>query len=204
MINFYAGLDLGQAADYTALAIVERLDVQPPIRGGSPPSQNKPCLHLRHLSRFDLGTPYPAIVQELSKVLAVPPLKGETRLIVDATGVGRPVVDLLRQNELQPIAVTITAGDAELMLRWDDWRVPKRDLVANLEVLLQTERLKMAKGMPLVATLVGELLAFQRRVTLSSAHDSYGVWREGVHDDLVLGVALACWHAIRPQGVFLA
>jgi hypothetical protein len=27
--------------------------------------------------------------------------------------------------------------------------------------------------------------------------DSYGCWREGAHDDLVLAVALACWRAKR-------
>ena len=26
-----------------------------------------------------------------------------------------------------------------------------------------------------------------------TAHDSYGYAREGIHDDLVLAVALACW-----------
>ena len=28
-----------------------------------------------------------------------------------------------------------------------------------------------------------------------TAHDSYGAWREGQHDDLVLAVALAVWFA---------
>jgi hypothetical protein len=26
------------------------------------------------------------------------------------------------------------------------------------------------------------------------AHDSYGAWREGAHDDLVLAVAVAAWY----------
>jgi hypothetical protein len=32
-------------------------------------------------------------------------------LAVDATGVGKPVVDLLRERGLAPMAVTITGGD---------------------------------------------------------------------------------------------
>ncbi|MEJ7861626.1 MAG: hypothetical protein WKF90_08310 [Pyrinomonadaceae bacterium] len=28
-----------------------------------------------------------------------------------------------------------------------------------------------------------------------SAHDTYGAWREGTHDDLVLAAALALWCA---------
>ena len=31
-------------------------------------------------------------------------------------------------------------------------------------------------------------------------HDTYGAWREGVHDDLVLATALACWYAERIGG----
>jgi len=28
----------------------------------------------------------------------------------------------------------------------------------------------------------------------AKAHDIYEPWREGIHDDLVLAVALACWY----------
>ncbi|MDP9310889.1 MAG: hypothetical protein M3R24_08350 [Chloroflexota bacterium] len=38
-------------------------------------------------------------------------LRGVARLVVDATGVGRPVVDLLKKANLYLEAVTITAGD---------------------------------------------------------------------------------------------
>ncbi len=31
------------------------------------------------------------------------------------------------------------------------------------------------------------------------AHDSYGAWREGTHDDLVLAVALALWAGERQE-----
>ncbi len=33
------------------------------------------------------------------------------------------------------------------------------------------------------------------KIDSKTAHDSYEAWREGVHDDLVLSVALACWTA---------
>jgi hypothetical protein len=72
------------------------------------------------------------------------------------------------------------------------WRVPKRDLVAVLQVLLQTGRLKIASALPDADTLQRELLAFEVKIT-SAANDTYGAWREGAHDDLVLAVALACW-----------
>ena len=47
-----------------------------------------------------------------------------------------------------------------------------------------------------LAILVRELQQFQVKIT-QAAHETFGVWREGQHDDLVLAVALACWWAER-------
>ena len=64
-----------------------------------------------------------------------------------------------------------------------------------MQVAVQGERLKVAKGLPEAMTLINELLNFRVKINLKTAHDSYEAWREGVHDDLVLSVALACWTA---------
>ena len=40
-----------------------------------------------------------------------------------------------------------------------------------------------------------ELLGFRVKIDPTTAHDSYAAWREGAHDDLVLALALAVWHA---------
>jgi hypothetical protein len=65
-------------------------------------------------------------------------------------------------------------------------------LVSGLQVLLQTERLKIAQDIPHAETFVAELRNFRVRIS-ESGHDSYEAWREGSHDDLVLSVAIACW-----------
>ena len=46
------------------------------------------------------------------------------------------------------------------------------------------------RQIPAIPTLVQELLAFRVKIDPLTAHDSYGAWREGAHDDLVLAVAL--------------
>jgi hypothetical protein len=65
--------------------------------------------------------------------------------------------------------------------------------------------LKVAGGLKLAPVLVEELLNFKVKINVKTAHDSYEAWREGIHDDLVLAVALACWYAekrrIRPMPV---
>lgn len=70
--------------------------------------------------------------------------------------------------------------------------MPKRNLVAVVRVLLQTDRLKIAATLPEAEVLVPELLAFEVRIT-GGSNDTYGAWRAGAHDDLVLAVALARW-----------
>jgi hypothetical protein len=187
---------LGQAADYTALAIVERVTPQlkeetylpPQLRAlqPAPPAEYQ----VRHLGRFDLGTRYPAIVAKVGELMAAPQLHGAA-LVVDATGVGRAVVDMFVEAGLAPVSITITGG-AEAVGSGSDFRVPKRDLVAAVQVPLQDQRLKFAEGLPLVETLIAEMLAFRVKIT-DSAQDTYGSWREGSHDDLILAVMLACW-----------
>jgi hypothetical protein len=213
-MTFFLGLDLGQASDPTALAILERIEppqgsiprdeyaivhatsgagvkIVKPGRTVAPSEIPQPSFHGRHLERVRLGTSYPDVATHVLRLLEAPPLKGKTELVVDATGVGRPVVDMLVQRGLEPVAITITGGDQVTYDR--GWRVPKRDLVGAVQVLLQTERLKFAQDIPAVPTLVQELLAFRVKIDPLTAHDSYGAWREGAHDDLVLAVAVAAW-----------
>ena len=77
--HFFIGLDLGQAQDPTALAVIER-------RGDA---KTGVC-HVPQLKRYPIGTSYGAIVEEMAGKMRQAP-EG-TRLIVDATGVGRAVV----------------------------------------------------------------------------------------------------------------
>ena len=109
-------------------------------------------------------------------------------------GVGAPAVDLLREaRRRQPVAVTITAGERATQAR-DGWHVPKRDLVTGLQVMYERDELLMSGELREVERLIQELTAMQVRLS-GSGHESYAVWREGAHDDLVLAVALPVWKA---------
>lgn len=184
--SFYLGLDLGQSNDYSALCIAERTGA----------GRDTYRYAVPWLERFPLHTSYQKIVAGVAgriHALGARRPAPSIRLVVDSTGVGRPVVDLLRAERLPSVlsAVTITGGD-QATHEGDDWSVPKRDLVSTAQVLLQGGRLKIAEALPEAATLTRELLAF--KVTISQAgHDSYAAWREGDHDDLVLATALALW-----------
>jgi len=202
-VGFYVGLDLGQSADYTALAIVEDVAGTRPDRGRGK------SWHLRHLERYPLRTPYPQVADRVAALIRDPRLTREEynstlgrarkvrpELFVDRTGVGIAVTDLLTERGLVFTGVTITGGE-KVTHDADGYRVPKRDLVATLEVALHAGTLKVAEGLKLWPVLREEMLNFRRKVNLKTAHDSYEHWRETDHDDLVLATALACWGAKR-------
>jgi len=128
----------------------------------------------------------------------------ELYLVVDATGVGLPVVDLFKRLDLGHrsglIGVTVTGGfesrEAERRRARDgwyrQWHVPKRELVGVMQSLIQSERLKVSAKLAEGDALLRELQTFRIRVT-EAANETYGAWREGDHDDTVLAVAFACW-----------
>jgi hypothetical protein len=196
---FILSVDLGQANDYTAVSIVEQIRPQAGGEAG---------YLLRYLHRPPLGTTYPAIVGQVLSLLDRAPLSRlQTPLVVDRTGVGAAVTDMFTAQGVRPRAITIHGGDG--VTDTDPWnmRVPKRDLASTLVAVFQTERLKIAAGLELAPVLATELLNFKVKVNIQTGHDSYESWRESVHDDLVLSVAMGCWYGEyqgAPAGVWLA
>ncbi len=192
--DYIAGLDLGQAQDYTALCIVERTEKPHPEESG------RMVRHyaVRHLHRWKLGTPYTQIVMDLSQLAARPPLPG-CPIAVDATGCGRPVVDMIAAAnlpmELKP--VVIHGGHAVSPQPGGGWSVPKKDLVAIMQTLVQAGRFQIAPTLPDAAALGRELVNFRVKVNLATGNETLESWRERDHDDLVLAVALACWYGER-------
>ncbi|HZS03398.1 MAG TPA: hypothetical protein VFD58_00860 [Blastocatellia bacterium] len=183
--RYHVGLDLGQSKDFTALCVVE-------CHG----KKDKAVFLVRHLKRYELGTSYPAIVADVVALLGrLPAQNRKPRLSVDGTGVGAAVVDLFRQQRIPGLRPVIITGGDQVNEEGGVSRVPKRDLVGVIQVALQTGRLKIAAELPEAPLLVSELQNFQVKIT-TSANDTYGAWREGAHDDLVLAAALAVWDAL--------
>ncbi len=168
---YFLGLDLGQAQDPAAIAVAE---------------VPKSDIHIRHLERIPLGTPYPKVIEMVTAIIEKLP---SPDLVVDATGVGRPVIDQMRETGLEPVPVTITGGRF-MSFDGDMWRVPKKALLRPLIAASEAGRLKVAKGLRETEAFQRELQAFQRRITARGYSAFGGV---GEHDYLVIAVALICW-----------
>lgn len=199
--DFLIGVDLGQARDYTAIAILERFEE---LTGEAAKGRwlTQVRYEMPHLERPPLGTSYPAIIDRLKKLIARLPGHKRLKVLVDRTGCGRPVVDLMRKEKLQVVPITITAGGSVTGGAYGGYNVPKRDLVSNLAIQFQADRLKIAKALPEAPQLIEELQNFKMKITLAG-NDTYEAWRESDHDDLVLAAAMACWFGEKRLGSIL-
>lgn len=198
--SYIVGLDLGQSQDPTAESIIQRRKVpQLELFAKVPdPPKYEIGYRLVHLKRLDLGTPYPAIVRHVRETMNTAPLTANnSRLVVDGTGVGRPVVDLFRQDGLKPVSITITGGDGSSHTG-DNYRVSKLELVSQLQAALHDGLLEITSGLRELAALVSELQDFQRNQT-ATGYSQFSA-RVGKHDDMVLSVAVALWFACQQDG----
>ncbi|MBI2690096.1 MAG: hypothetical protein HYX27_27640 [Acidobacteria bacterium] len=125
--RWFTGLDLGQRQDHSALATLERIGAR---------------LAIRSLTRFPLGTSY----EDLYRLITATVIPGGVPqvLAIDAAGPGLPIVDRLRQCNhagLTLRAVFITGGHTPGTAKGGCLTVPRRKLVANLEIAIKTRAL---------------------------------------------------------------
>ena len=180
--HYHSGLDLGQAADYSALVVVER------VRTVNECKDVRIDYGVRYVKRWHLGTSYTIIAADLKEKFANEPLAKST-LAIDRTGVGRGVSDMIRDSGINAVcrAYTITAG-----CKPNSGTVPKRELVAAIQVPIQQRRLTFADSLPMTDVLQKELELFRVKVT-ADRNETFESWRERDHDDIVLALALALY-----------
>jgi hypothetical protein len=190
-LEYVVSLDLGQARDFTALSIIERVKTLT-LTDASVTPITTVKYRLRNLERVPLGTRYPEIVARTLTVLGRPPFTRDTPLVIDRTGVGRAVGDLFQDAGLEPYFITVHGGD-EVNRDGRHLRVPKRELVGALIAMWQSDDFEYEKNLALVPVMERELTNFHMKISVKSGHDSYEAWREKEHDDLVLSLAQAAW-----------
>jgi hypothetical protein len=207
---FVVGVDLGQQSDPSAVAVIERIDGvfeygtpwERHTGTGTIPQQKARRFDVRYLQRLPLKLPYPEQVARVAAIMARPPLCGvdgipRATLVVDATGVGRPVAELFDQAGLQCEKVLITGSEDQDSYVNGMWRVSKALIVQQIDACLHNGELRFAKQLGEADQMAAELKSFSRYV--SAAGRSSWEARGAENDDLVLSVGLALWWAVRPM-----
>lgn len=95
-VRWLLGLDLGQSQDFTGLAAAKRT----PVPRQTKDRPQKYHYDLMGIERFDLNTPYDVMVDYVVARTNRPPFNDpakKPRLVLDMTGVGRPVFDMFNR-----------------------------------------------------------------------------------------------------------
>lgn len=157
----FIGLDLGQSRDYSALAVVSA-------------SKSTRRLRLEFLEQCPLGLSYAALPPAIHQIIDVLGHNRHATLAIDATGPGRPVVDMIRRSglqvEIQPFV--IGAGNAGCHFRNGIYSIGRETLLSALRAAIETRRLVFPANLPCKPLLIDQLLG-------------------NGHDDLVFAIALA-------------
>jgi hypothetical protein len=197
--RWYVGWDIGQSIDPSAVAVLRHRVV--PLQQWDTNQEakifrQKSTVHfdVRHLERLPLNMAYPAQIQHVANLMGREPLaSARAHLVIDFTGVGRPVFDMCQRAGLKPHGVLITAGN-EVTSNGTISHVPKQTLISQLEARLHSGELKIASNIADAGALKDELQDFARKVS-ESGRVTFNA-RSGSHDDLVLSLAIALFFAL--------
>jgi Terminase RNaseH-like domain len=219
--RYSVGVDLGQAADFTGIAVLEK-NVMPPDTalfapvGASPSNrlvEGSLVYDLVYLKRPRLGTPYDVIAKRVADLICKLEPQGafgelgQVTLSVDGTGVGRGVVDMLDTEfkrrgttsksipkvDFRRVSVTGSQTSLKRPTRANGyWSVPKKDLVFPAVAAFQQGKIRIGKVDDREA-LVNELKNYRRTTNIATGNMAFEPWRESDHDDLLFAVCLALW-----------
>ena len=206
------GVDIGQKVDPTAIVVAE---LSQRATGRMVPGwrynqyavdeheAQDSVYTVRLIERLPLGTAYPDVARRIVAILVnmvqrrqVGTPRLERDLYVDATGVGQPVVDILRESlnatpqaqDCRIYALTFTNSDK---YDRDAGRLGKAHLVSRLQALMQTQCVKLPPNNPEAQVMARELKDYEMKVSQDGA-DTYGAFKVGTHDDLATALGLAC------------
>ena len=195
-VRYTIGLDLGQSRNYTAMVIMKRewfrATPEEFIASGARGLQGEYRHTVVGAERVSLGTPYPRVVSWVKSVAAG--LGGSLgSIVVDASGVGSAVMDLLRRAQMgvRLVGVVITGSQASGasgagMTAAGYQTVSRTELLTKLQVAVQDGWFRVDRPR------CREWEALRRELSV--------VRLEGGgpgQDDLVFALALAVWWGVR-------
>jgi len=210
--RFILSVDPGKRHDPFSMELFRATPIDaPPGRGG------ETLDWLR--SRKGLDMRYTDFADMVAEASRSGPLDGDCAVLLDATGVGETVRDLLEDRGVATLPIVFTsgnqahwswgspasagrfAGGSPPLRRLTGVSVPKQDMVHAAQVLLQQGRLRISQEIPPRdrADIRAQLLDFSGRVNergrllAEAAHDS-------VHDDHVAALLMAAWFHMARRG----
>lgn len=157
--QYFAGLDLAKTEDFTVPLIID---------------SKRRVVKMDRFHRIDWEL-------QVARVKTLTDRYNEALTLVDSTGLGEPIFELLCKAGLRVQGYKLTNAS-------------KADLINNLAVMLEQGKLTLPRE-DLAPVLIDELESFQYTVTEKGLITSGAPM--GQHDDTVIALALAAWQVRR-------
>lgn len=160
--------------------------------------------------------PYTKVAEIIEARMGHKDLAHSCDLLIDGTGVGAAVVDLLREKGLKPIPIVFTGGGQvrEVTAPFgtifknspgqlsplkivSELHVPKQDLVAAGKLLYEQDRIQVAEGLRWSDDFKAQMTAFRGKVNEKTGNRKYEADSEADHDDMVVCLLMAAWWILR-------
>ncbi len=174
------GVDIGQAHDSAAVVVLAPYD-------GRRIDGHRPVWDVASARTLPLGTSYGEVVHVIDTVSGDFAAAGyPVVMVVDATGVGRPVLEQVRArtNERASVVGVTSTGGRRPGGRWPNLTAPKEMILDALRIALQQRGIHALWEHPALARQVESL-----RRKPSGRVEAAG----SGHDDLALALAYAVW-----------
>jgi len=219
------GADIGKITDPTAISIAEAVQVETGrfqackrvpahinAEGQYIPAKDAEPVRLtryiiRQIGRLALGTDYPTVATKIVDMLLSDRFAGrEIRMLIDVTGVGQAIYDMVKKeihdrihgvNDLTPAQkeqlkrvslqpISFVHGEK---YNRSKGTLGKAFLVSKGQALLQYRRIDVPDTPEAKATC-DELLAYEIKIN-DKGNDQYGAFQTGKHDDLATALLLS-------------
>lgn len=213
MNEYLVIVDIAKKRDNTEIFIVKQTpDIVPgnPTLGNSDRIVN--FMDIVYIKTFNNAT-YPDMVKAIADCAGHSEIVNNSELIVDGTGVGEAVVDLLREKGLAPIPIIFTSGNTVNETYYDmgsvfsgtnqlrgarmlkSINVPKQHLIDAGKIMLQQRRVRIAPGLQGAEDFRNQLAGFTNKPNGKTEADT-----EMTHDDKVVCFLMGAWWIVRHTG----
>jgi hypothetical protein len=186
--------------------------VEKPQKNLRAPNRIVRSLGIVNIDKFQ-NLPYPALARLICTRMGHKALVNNADLLIDATGIGEAVVDLVRNEGLTPYAIKITGGGkvavehedfGQVFTQSSDSRlhgiqaikgfsVPKADLIAAGQLYMQQDRVRCASGIPWEDDFRDQMMGFKGQLNDGGRITKAEAETEALHDDLVTCYLLGAW-----------
>lgn len=139
-------------------------------------------------------------------------LKNDSDFLIDATGVGEPVVDIIKEFGLRPTPIVFTGG-MDLTIKYEEQGrrfggfgagigtmrtiaelcVPKNDMIAAAQTMLQQFRPRIAPDVEYQDQFKEQLVHFKGKVNENTGYTSFNNDNPNIHDDFITTFIMAMW-----------